>query len=70
MTTTVALIGANGHGRWHRRRIAELQAAGRVRLVALADPQPIDPDPPVPLGRRRSSPTTGSCSPPRDPTWW
>ncbi|MEV6848931.1 Gfo/Idh/MocA family oxidoreductase [Actinoplanes sp. NPDC051411] len=43
----VALIGANGHGRWHRRRIAELAATGRVRLVGLADPQPIDPDPPV-----------------------
>jgi len=50
MTPTVALIGANGHGRWHRRRIAELQEAGRARLVALADPQPIDPDPPVPDG--------------------
>jgi predicted dehydrogenase len=43
----VALIGANGHGRWHRRRIAELQEAGRVHLVGLADPQPIDPDPPI-----------------------
>jgi len=50
MTSTVALIGANGHGRWHRGRIAELQEAGRARLVALADPQPIDPDPPVPDG--------------------
>lgn len=50
MTTTVALIGANGHGRWHRRRIAELQAAGTVRLVALADTAPVEPDPPVPPG--------------------
>ena len=50
MTPTVALIGANGHGRWHRHRIAELQEAGRARLVALADTQPIDPDPPVPDG--------------------
>jgi predicted dehydrogenase len=40
----VALIGANGHGRWHRRQIAALD---RVRLVGLADPQPIDPDPPL-----------------------
>ena len=40
--TTIALIGANGHGKWHRRRIAELQAAGRVRLVALADVQPVE----------------------------
>ena len=38
----VALIGANGHGRWHRRRMAELQAAGRLRLVALADVQPVE----------------------------
>jgi predicted dehydrogenase len=40
----VALVGANGHGRWHRRLIASLD---RVRLVGLADPQPIDPDPPL-----------------------
>jgi predicted dehydrogenase len=50
MTATVGLIGANGHGRAHRRRIAELEGAGTVRLVALADVQPIDPDPPVPPG--------------------
>src|SRR4051812_33926784 len=47
MTTTVALIGANGHGRWHRRRLAEVEAAGRARLVAVADVRPLDPDPPV-----------------------
>jgi predicted dehydrogenase len=45
----VALIGANGHGRWHRRRIAELQAAGAVRLIAMADPAPTDPEPGVPV---------------------
>jgi predicted dehydrogenase len=50
VTATVALIGANGHGRAHRRRIAELERAGSVRLVALADVQPIEPDPPVPRG--------------------
>jgi predicted dehydrogenase len=50
MTTTVALIGANGHGRWHRRRIAEIEAAGRVRLVGLADVRTLEPDPPVPDG--------------------
>jgi predicted dehydrogenase len=49
-TPTIALIGANGHGRWHRRRIAALQAAGLLRLVAVADVRPIDPDPPVPAG--------------------
>ena len=48
MTATVALIGANGHGQWHRRRIAEVEAAGRVRLVGLADVRPLDP--PVPDG--------------------
>lgn len=50
MTATVALIGANGHGKAHRRRIAELEQAGSVLLVALADVQPIEPDPPVPRG--------------------
>jgi predicted dehydrogenase len=43
----VALIGANGHGRWHRRLIASVD---RAQLVGLADPQPIDPDPPLPEG--------------------
>ncbi|WP_250034495.1 Gfo/Idh/MocA family protein [Paractinoplanes maris] len=47
MTPRVALVGANGHGRWHRRRIAELAAGGLVSLVALADVQPIDPEPDV-----------------------
>jgi predicted dehydrogenase len=41
MTASVALIGANGHGAWHRRRIASLGA--RVRLVGLADPQSLSP---------------------------
>ncbi|GID92379.1 Gfo/Idh/MocA family protein [Amorphoplanes digitatis] len=50
MTVRVALVGANGHGRSHRRRIAELEAAGVLRLVALADVRPIDGDPPVPPG--------------------
>jgi predicted dehydrogenase len=45
MTVPVALIGANGHGQWHRRRIAALP---RVRLVGLADTQPVDsPEAPV-----------------------
>ncbi|WP_435123536.1 Gfo/Idh/MocA family protein [Micromonospora tulbaghiae] len=46
----VALIGANGHGRWHRRTIAALHAAGRLRLVALVDVRPLEaePDAPVP----------------------
>ncbi|CCH19002.1 Gfo/Idh/MocA family protein [Micromonospora lupini] len=49
---TVAVIGANGHGRWHRRVIAPLHAEGRLRLVALVDVQPVcdEPDAPVPPG--------------------
>ncbi|MFC7545657.1 Gfo/Idh/MocA family protein [Plantactinospora sp. GCM10030261] len=41
----VAVIGANGHGRWHRRAIAPMHAAGQARLVALVDIQPVEPDP-------------------------
>ncbi|MGK5682074.1 Gfo/Idh/MocA family protein [Actinoplanes sp. URMC 104] len=36
----VALIGANGHGRWHRRLIASLDG---VTPAGLADVRPIDP---------------------------
>jgi predicted dehydrogenase len=50
VTPRVALVGANGHGMSHRRRIAELEAAGVLRLVALADVRPIEGDPPVPPG--------------------
>ncbi|GAA1772786.1 Gfo/Idh/MocA family oxidoreductase [Luedemannella helvata] len=39
----VALIGANGHGLWHRRRIAPLHEAGRVDLVALVDVRDVAP---------------------------
>ncbi|WP_431932416.1 Gfo/Idh/MocA family protein [Micromonospora sp. RP3T] len=48
----VALVGANGHGRWHRRVIAALHGAGRLRLVALVDVRPPeeDPDAPTPPG--------------------
>ncbi|HET6529411.1 MAG TPA: Gfo/Idh/MocA family oxidoreductase [Actinoplanes sp.] len=49
MTVRVGLIGANGHGRWHRRRIAELAAGGAVRLVGLADPAPVEPAPDAPV---------------------
>ncbi|MEK8105521.1 hypothetical protein NKG94_10965 [Micromonospora sp. M12] len=67
----VAVIGANGHGRWHRRVIAPLHAAGRLRLVALVDVRPVEDDPaaPVPPGSR-CSPTTGRCSPPPGRRWW
>jgi predicted dehydrogenase len=50
----VALVGANGHGRWHRRTIARLQQAGAVRLVGLCDLGRVRPEPdaPVPPGVR------------------
>ncbi|WP_229705854.1 Gfo/Idh/MocA family protein [Micromonospora sonchi] len=50
----MALVGANGHGRWHRRVIGPLHDAGRLRLAALVDTRPIEPDPaaPVPTGTR------------------
>jgi predicted dehydrogenase len=37
----VAVVGASGHGLWHRRQIAPLHESGRVRLVALVDVRPI-----------------------------
>ncbi|MFV2102376.1 Gfo/Idh/MocA family protein [Micromonospora sp. LOL_024] len=45
----VALVGANGHGRWHRRVIGALHDAGRIRLVALVDTRPIEPEPAAPV---------------------
>ncbi|WP_435205782.1 Gfo/Idh/MocA family protein [Micromonospora sp. bgisy143] len=49
---TVAVIGANGHGHWHRRVIAPLHADGRLRLVALVDVRPVrdEREAPVPPG--------------------
>ena len=47
----VALIGANGHGRWHRRTDrASCTPPGGLRLVALVDVRPLEdePDAPVP----------------------
>jgi predicted dehydrogenase len=48
----IGLVGANGHGRWHRRRIASMEAAGEAVFAGVADPAPVDPDPPVPPGTR------------------
>ncbi|MGK5676783.1 Gfo/Idh/MocA family protein [Micromonospora sp. URMC 106] len=45
----VAVVGANGHGRWHRRVVAPLHAAGRLRLVALVDVRPVEDDPAAPV---------------------
>ena len=39
---TVVLVGAHGYGRTHLRNLARLDAAGRVRLVGVADPQASD----------------------------
>jgi predicted dehydrogenase len=46
----VALIGANGHGLWHRRRLAPMHATGVIDLVALCDTAPVAPaqDAPIP----------------------
>lgn len=50
MSTRVALIGAGGHGRSHRKTISDLESAGVVRLVALGDVAPVaDPPPGVPI---------------------
>ena len=45
----VALIGANGHGLWHRRQIAPLHDAGELRLVGLVDVRPVEPAPDAPV---------------------
>jgi predicted dehydrogenase len=44
-TPRVALVGASGHGMWHRRQIAALQEAGRLELVALVDVRPVEDAP-------------------------
>jgi len=48
----VALIGADGHGRSHRRTLAPLHAAGALELVAVCDLAPVrdEPDAPLPAG--------------------
>ncbi|WP_162621813.1 Gfo/Idh/MocA family protein [Microbacterium suaedae] len=48
----LGLIGTGGHGRSHLARALRLRAAGRVRLAAVADPHPPDPDA-LPDGVRR-----------------
>lgn len=45
----VALIGASGHGRWHRRVMAPLHAAGALRLVGLVDVRAVHPEPDAPM---------------------
>ncbi|MFI7024670.1 Gfo/Idh/MocA family protein [Micromonospora sp. NPDC049900] len=46
---TVALVGANGHGRWHRRVLGPLHDAGRLRLVALVDTRPLEDERTAPV---------------------
>jgi predicted dehydrogenase len=42
VSPTVAIIGASGHGLWHRRTVHQLQQRGLVRLVALCDVRPVE----------------------------
>ncbi|GAA4966828.1 Gfo/Idh/MocA family protein [Actinoplanes utahensis] len=49
MTTRVALIGAGGHGLWHRRVLQRLWDAGAINVVGLCDRQPVEPHPDAPL---------------------
>jgi predicted dehydrogenase len=49
MSTRVAVVGASGHGLWHRREIARLQAEGRVELVGMCDVRPVEPAPGAPV---------------------
>lgn len=42
-TARVALVGVHGFGTHHLRNLERLQAAGRVELVAVADPRPPAP---------------------------
>ncbi|MEU4424899.1 Gfo/Idh/MocA family oxidoreductase [Actinoplanes sp. NPDC024001] len=45
----MALIGAGGHGLWHRRSFQRLSGQGRVTVVGLCDRQPVEPHPDAPL---------------------
>ena len=47
--TRVALIGAGGHGIWHRRVLQRLAGSGAVEVVGLCDRQPVEPHPDAPL---------------------
>jgi predicted dehydrogenase len=44
VSTRVALVGVNGHGRWHLDNIARLASAGTVRLAAACDLAPVGAD--------------------------
>ncbi|WP_309238337.1 Gfo/Idh/MocA family protein [Actinoplanes aureus] len=45
----MALIGAGGHGLWHRRTLQRLSDQGRIEVVGLCDRQPVEPHPDAPL---------------------
>ncbi|GLY00004.1 Gfo/Idh/MocA family oxidoreductase [Actinoplanes sp. NBRC 101535] len=49
MTARVALIGAGGHGAWHRRVLQRLADQGRITVAGLCDRAPIVPEPAAPL---------------------
>ena len=40
-TPTVALIGAEGHGRWHRRSMHRLAGEGQIRVAGLSARRPV-----------------------------
>jgi predicted dehydrogenase len=43
--TSVLLVGAHGHGRWHLRNLDRLRRAGApLRLAAVCDPLPLEAD--------------------------
>ncbi|GAA1634366.1 Gfo/Idh/MocA family protein [Actinoplanes couchii] len=49
MSTRVALIGAGGHGLWHRKVLQRLWDDGRINVVGICDRQPVEPHPDAPL---------------------
>ncbi|MEV6300262.1 Gfo/Idh/MocA family oxidoreductase [Actinoplanes sp. NPDC051861] len=49
MSTRVALIGAGGHGLWHRRTLQRLAGEGRITVAGIGDRRPVEPHPDAPL---------------------
>ena len=57
----LALIGTGGHGRTHVEKGLRLHAEGRVRLVAVADPNPPAADERIPLTVQVSLPQNATA---------
>jgi predicted dehydrogenase len=49
VSTRVALIGAGGHGQWHRRVLQRLADEGRIEVAGFCDRQPVEPPDGVPF---------------------